>query len=213
MFVPGLTAEELIKEFEADFSNVMRVCDAKQVHVDKQVRKSRMFPMYFYTIITSTRKNRWIIWWEAQNRKNIGDLSIITFAAILNFQSGRYAFMRSFANKQPIYILYIPHFLCRYSLRAGIDLTGEELIKRFFKLNASYGFTIKKDIWFNVAKINVYGSTDEGIAMGVKLNSEKDIILFKTFITYDMMKGQQIEDFTLADETRREINEKDLTIE
>lgn len=212
MFVSSMKLDEFIKEFEIDMTNVLRVCNAKQVHFDKKVRKGTMFPMRASSLITTTRKNRWVIWWEARSRQNVGDYSIVTFAAILHFFDGRYAIMRGFSHDTPVYFLYTPHFFSRFAQRCDIALEGEELIKRYFKANASYGFTTKKDIWYNAAVVNVYGSSCEGIALGVQLNLKINIIFFRTFITYDMMKGQQIDDFTLAEETRKELNEKELTI-
>lgn len=48
--------------------------------------------------------------------------------------------------------------------------------------------------------------------MGTKLQSEHDVILFRTFITYDMCKGQQIESFAKAEEIRKENHEDTITL-
>ena len=52
----------------------------------------------------------------------------------------------------------------------------------------------------------VYGSTKEGVAMGVM--TVEGNVLFRTFVTYDMLKGEQIEKYTKNEEIRREIHEK-----
>ena len=117
--------------------------------------------------------------------------------------------MRSSYSSIPVYFIYTPHFFKRYAERFGVDETGEELIKRYFKLNSSYGFNFKRDDWFNISIENVYGSSSDGIAMGVRLNEKINVFLFKTFITYDMTKGKQIEDFSSAEELRQEMQARE----
>ena len=51
----------------------------------------------------------------------------------------------------------------------------------------------------------VYGSTKDGVAMGVLTNEGN--VLFRTFVTYDMLKGDQIETFTKNEQIRREIHD------
>lgn len=97
-------------------------------------------------------------------------------------------------------------------MRAGVNLTGIELIHRYFKMNPAYGFNIEKEVTGDMEKTNVYGSTTEGAALGVRLYTEHNIILFRTFITYDMCKGEQIESFAKADQFRREMHEEETTI-
>lgn len=103
---------------------------------------------------------------------------------------------------------FTPHFFQRYAQRTGIELTGVDLIHRYFKINPSYGFNVVPERIGDKEKTNVYGSTTEGVALGARLYTTNHIILFKTFITYDMCKGEQIEEFAKSNEIRKELHEE-----
>ena len=60
----------------------------------------------------------------------------------------------------------------------------------------------------DICRNHVYGSSLEGVAMGVKI-ANVNIILFKTFITYEMTKGKQISVFARNEEIRKEIYGKE----
>ena len=105
-------------------------------------------------------------------------------------------------------IVYPPHFFSRFAERMSLDVTGVNLIRRYFEKNNSYTFETEDElISDNLCRRNIYGSSLEGVAMGVEITGY-EIILFKTFITYDMTKGQQISLFARNEEIRREIHEK-----
>ena len=212
MYTATMTADELIDEFTADLPQVLSVSDVKQIKADKIISKSKMFPVYLHSFIKTKRKNDWIVLLEAKNKNYVGDNCLITLVSHFDVGAGRYAIMWSSHNGNPIHMIFNPHFFSRFSERAGINLTGIELIHRYFKKNPSYGFNVVPERFGNLEKVNVYGSTEEGIAMGVQLNTKHNIFFFRTFITYDMCKGKQIEDFARADEIRREIHEEEITI-
>lgn len=207
-----MTADELVNEFTADLPQVMSVSDAKQIKADKIIKKSKMFPVYLHAYIKTKRKNDWMILLEAKNNKYVGDDCLISLISHFDVGVGRYAMFWTSYKSTPIHIIFTPHFFKRFAERVGINLTGVELIHRYFKKNPSYGFSTASDYFGNMQKINVYGSTTEGIALGVQLNTKHNIILFRTFITYDMCKGKQIEDFARANEIRKEIHESETTI-
>ena len=212
MYTATMTADELVNEFTADLPQVMSVSDVKQIKADKIIKKSKMFPVYLHAYIKTNRKNDWMILLEAKNKKYVGDNCLISLISHFDVGSGRHAMFWTSYQGNPIHIIFTPHFFSRFAERVDINLTGVELINRYFKKNPSYGFSTSFDFFGNMQKINVYGSTTEGVAMGVQLNTKHNIILFRTFITYDMCKGQQIEDFARANEIRKEIHESETTI-
>lgn len=212
MYTETMTADELVEEFTADLPQVISVSDAKQVKADKIIKKSKMFPVYLHAYVKTKRKNDWIILLEAKNSKYVGDDCLISFISHFDLGAGRYAMFWTSYKNTPIHIIFTPHFFKRFAERVGLNLTGIDLIHRYFKKNPSYGFNTASDFFGNIQKINVYGSTTEGVAMGVQLNTKHNIILFRTFITYDMCKGKQIEDFARANEIRKEIHESETTI-
>lgn len=212
MYTATMTADELVNEFTADLPQVMSVSDAKQIKADKIIKKSKMFPVYLHAYIKTKRKNDWMILLEAKNNKYVGDDCLISLISHFDVGAGRYAMFWTSYQGNPIHIIFSPHFFKRFAERVDVNLTGVELIHRYFKKNPSYGFSTSSDYFGNMQKINVYGSTTEGVAMGIQLNTKHNIILFRTFITYDMCKGQQIEDFARANEIRKEIHESETTI-
>lgn len=212
MYTTTMTVDELINEFTADLPQILSISDAKQKKADKIIKKSQLFPVYLHAKIKTKRGNDWLLLIEAKNKKYVGDDCLTTMVSIPLLNGNRYAIMWSSIQGQSIHIIFTPHFFSRYSLRAGIDLKGEDLILRYFKINPSYGFNVVREIIDGNEKINVYGSTNEGVALGVRLFTDKYVVLFKTFITYDMCKGEQIENFAQAEQIRREIHEEMTTL-
>lgn len=212
MYTTTMTVDELINEFTADLPQILSISDAKQKKADKIIKKSQLFPVYLHAKIKTKRGNDWLLLIEAKNKKYVGDDCLMTMVSIPLLNGSRYAIMWSSIQGQSIHIIFTPHFFSRYSLRAGIDLKGEDLILRYFKINPSYGFNVMREIIDGNEKINVYGSTNEGVALGVRLFTDKYVVLFKTFITYDMCKGEQIENFAQAEQIRREIHEEMTTL-
>lgn len=200
MIVATMREEELIKEVLSDRATAFRFSDTKDQKFRRMVLKSAQLPVRSYCYYTSPIKNKWIILFEARGKKEIGDLCRITFVCVCNSSHGYYAFMPTITNGKQRLIMYPPHFFSRFATRCGIDLTGIDLIRRYFTLNSSYFFEIKKEKGYSEA----YGSCEEGVAMGVM--SGLGSVLFKTFITYDMTKGEQIQSFAENEKIRREIH-------
>lgn len=201
-----MTEAELLDEIKKDLPNVISISNNKDAKARRIIRKSVLFPVYLHSYVTTLRKNKWIILWEARNKKNVGDDSLISFVCYQETEHGRYAYMPTWANKKLILIIYPPHFFSRFAERMNMDLSGVELIKRYFEKNNSYAYEFGTA---DDSRQQIYGSSLEGIALGLR-NTEHDIILFKTFITYDMSKGAQIETFARNEEIRKEIHEKEI---
>lgn len=212
MYTQTMNVEEIIKEFNSDLPQVVAISDAKQSKVDKIVRKSAHYPVYLHSFVKTKRGNDWLILFEAKSKKNVGMNCLMTLVSIMNMKDGRYAIMWSTVFGRTQFIMFTPHFFSRFAQRVGIELTGMELIQRYFKINASYGFNKRKEIVGEMMKTNIYGSTVEGVALGVQLYTESNVILFRTFITYEMTKGEQIEAFAQAEEIRREMHEETISI-
>lgn len=196
MIVATMTEEELIKEVRSDMVNAFRFSDSKDQKFRRMVLKSTTFPVRSYCYYTSPKKNKWIILFEARSKKEIGDSCRFTFACAYNSAHGYYAVMPTTTNGTHHLIMYPPHFFSRFADRCGIELTGVDLIRRYFTLNPSYAFEIKEN--------EVYGSSEDGVAMG--LMSAKGSVLFKTFITYEMTKGEQVKVFAENEKIRKEIH-------
>lgn len=200
MILPTFSEQEMTNEYLADVREVLAFSDKLNGKWRRAVIKANRFPLYslphFYT---SRRKNRWVVLLEARGKKEHGELARITFVCVVNDKRGYYAIMQTFVGGAPVYLFYAPHFFARFRDRAGCAASGHELIAEFFRLNASYVFDVQPD--------GVSGSTAEGVAMGTL--TEKGNVLFKTFVTYDMLKGEQVAKFTRNEEIRKEIHESE----
>ena len=83
---------------------------------------------------------------------------------------------------------------------------GKKLITEYFIRNSSFVFDHKSTIYDNIKIIEVAASTNDGVGLGYVL-LEGDTFL-KTFITYEMLKGEQIEKYTENEKIRKEIHDK-----
>lgn len=206
MIVHTMTEAELFQEVKTDMVNAFKYSDAKDQKFRRMVIKSNRFPVYAHSIYTSPRKNIWLILFEARTKKEIGEDCRITFVTCYNSPHGYYSVMVSFVNNKPHLIMYPPHFFSRYAERCGINLSGIDLMIRYFKMNASYVYELKHvSLPNNLIRTEVYGSSKEGVAMGFR--SVGGNILFKTHITYDMTKGEQISKLSENEKVRQEIHE------
>lgn len=211
MLVTGMTGDEIFQEIKADFPNVLQLSDVKVTKVNKIIQKSVLFPIHVHSFVTTKRKNNWIILWEAKSKKHTGDKSLLTLICWQDTSIGKYVFMPSLDDNDMSLVIYPPHFFSRYAERTGLNLTGIDLIRQFFEKNANYGFDLKYEDSDGHPCYNIYGSCKEGVAMGLAV-PEKKLYLLKTFITYDMLKGEQIELFCENERIRREINESEFII-
>ncbi|MGL5682549.1 MAG: hypothetical protein ACRDDZ_05765 [Marinifilaceae bacterium] len=145
------------------------------------------------TGFTSPRKNKWFVWHEARNKNETGEYSRLTRFVVYDTHVGLHAILLSAYEGKQHLIFYPPHFFSRYAERCDINLTGIELIKRYFKLNAGYAFHFVTN-----SDGGLFGITDEGVGLGY--TTMQGDVLFKTFISHDMAKGDQEEIFRTCKE-------------
>lgn len=203
MIVHTMSEKEIFNELNTDMLSLLKFSDKMDSKYRRSVLKASRFPVYRQTFYTSPKNNKWILFFEARNKKEVGDESRLTFVTYVDSPHGFMVVMSSSLNGKRHLIFYPPHFFTRYRERLNIDLIGLDLIRNFFKYNSSYTFEFK-DNEFNT---EVFGSTKEGVALGVV--SEENNVLFKTFITYKMTKGEQVESFAKNEAIRQKIHENE----
>ena len=209
MIVSGMTYDEIITEVNKDVADVFELSCKKDAKIKRIVQKSQIFPVRLYSFVTSSNKNRWLLTWEAHSRKHVGDNILFAMVCIVNNRNGRIAIMPSFQNLQhPLFFIFLPHFFQRFAERMQIDATGEELIRRFFQFNANFSIDTRRQMISNTQSvIEATATSPEGISLGYQLAYGS--FFFKTFITCDMAKGEQIESFRES-ELRRETSHKEF---
>lgn len=206
MIIPTMTEAEIVAELDKDYRNAFRYSD----HVDKKFRrrviKSTRFPVRMCHEYVSPRKNHWLLLFEARSKKEILDNSRIALVCVFETAKGTFAAMGTFTGGKMHYVFYLPHFFSRYRSRfLQSDVNTKDLIARFFTENYSYVYGINEvKLDNNTVMKEVHGSTKEGVALGY-ISAEGNV-LFKTFITYEMLKGEQIAKFTENEKIRQEIH-------
>lgn len=204
-----MTENEVTKELTKDLGDLMRYADR---NFDKKFRRdvihATIFPIYRRYTWLSRNKNPWTTIYEARTKRDVGDLSKVTNFVTAEGGIGKYAYMPTFVNRHIMWIIFPPHFFSRYNERRKVGKFGQALYDSFFKLNASFVFEIKDVVSEDKQTMirEVYGSTAEGVAMGVMTVDGN--VLFRTFVTYDMLKGEQVEKYTKNEEVRKEMHEK-----
>lgn len=202
MIVPSMNYAEMIEEVRKDIPLVFDISDRKEHKVKRFIQKAALFPVRIHSQVTSPNKNRWLLTWEAHGRKHVGDDCLFAMVCLIQTGHGRIAVMPSFQEDGDLlFFVFLPHFFQRFASRMGLDMHSEDLIRRFFQYNVNFSIdTRRKSISDTKYAIEATGTSTEGVALGYQLQTGD--FFFKTFITYEMAKGDQIEKF-ISSEIRR----------
>ena len=185
MLITGMNPKELLKEASEDLKRVAAWFPKHYSIVERWIPKQKKLPAWYCTESKSARNNIWKCMWCIKNKRTRnGPLVEYT---IINGRFGRYVVKPQARQNGFTIMVFIPHFFKRYRerLKLGDKLTPEQLIRRYLRRNTS-GINTGKDL-------DVELTTKEGIALGNIIFHQ--LILIRTFITYDMAKGNQIKRF------------------
>lgn len=205
MIVPTMTELELKRELELDIENVANWEKRNENRFRRLVLKSKKFPVSTHYIYISPRKNRWIITLTALSKKDVGKYSLKGLVATYETNFGTHALVPSIVLDRQTIKFHPPHFFKRYKERMGLDLKGLDLIAEYFKRNNNYTYEIRDIVENGEPRVDFAGSTVDGVTLGYGTTGGN--ILTKTFITYDMLKGEQIETYMNNNEYRKEMAE------
>lgn len=201
-----MTESEISAELIADIPHILKHSDQKESKVRRKVLKASLFPVYAHSFYVSPRKNKWIVLYESASKKAVGDLGVVTFVCYYNTSHGLYAIMLTYIQDVKRFAFYTPHFFSRYAQRMCLNCTGIDLIVHFFTYNHSFSLSISSEQKDDGTKrLEAYASNRDGVGMGFV--TEHSNFLFKTFITYDMAKGEQIDVFAKSEQLRKEIHD------
>jgi hypothetical protein len=146
--------------------------------------------------------------WEAISKKSIGDDCNLIEVCIGETKAGKTAFFPIFINNEFFLMQFPPHFFARYAERMELEVSGEELIREYFGRNHSYGFTYHQEMIVKNCKVtHCYGTCHDGVCLGLT-SAKFPIMLMKTFVTHEMLKGEQIEEFAKIEKYRKEIHDR-----
>lgn len=207
MLTYAMTLEEMEKELTTDMFHLMRYLDHQENQYRRMVLKATRFPFRMKPVFyTSPRKNQWMVLTEVPSRKAVhSDDSKTTFVCMLNHSNGIFCFMPLFLDNKMWIMAYLPHFFSRYASRTGLTIHGKPLIQHYFTYNASYVYKVNEGTEDGKYAIRFAASSLHGVGLGLAFNQ---ILLFKTFLTYDMLRGEQAEIYLKNEKIRQEIHEK-----
>lgn len=207
MLTRSMTPKEMQREIAEDMKLIFEFLDHRENNYRRAVLKAKKFPLIFNPFwYKSPRKNTWLVLIEAPDRKALhSDMSKVTFVCLFTHENGIYCFMPTWVNGNMHTVVFVPHFFSRYASRTDSNLHGKELIAKYFKSNSSFVYDLKHGEFEGQKVIEVAGSTKHGVALGLVIEAG---VLFKTFVTYEMLKGEQIEKFIKNEKIRQEIHEK-----
>lgn len=162
----------------------------------KQINGLAKYPLYKWHVWYSPAKNKWNILKLATKRsdKKFGGHTVVYCER--NGEYGTDVFVvtddKTDAKGGSGYIImyYTPHFFSRYKERMKLELSGDALYRHYVMNNMSHEFKHDLDI-DNLDEDVIYtqGFSTDGVALGY--TTPCSIILFKTFITYDMLRLDQ----------------------
>lgn len=215
MIVETMTDSDIVQQMDLDMPEVKKKAADKLVVIGfrRQIIKATTFPISASPFVVATSlRNRWLVILRARSRKekNRPTLDHSTFVCLATFQEGVYAFVYSSLftpgkeHKNVGLSIFKPHFFARYKLRYELNETGIDLIGRYFVRNNSLYRDFQLPYTDEAPMIGrkVYGTSEQGIALGeVKSDTA---ILFRTYISYDMMYDGQIPEFTRSEILRRQ---------
>ena len=195
-----MTSIEARAEIMRDLPGVLRRVDMQDKRYRRAVIKATRFPFYFEVEFASKRGNRWVLFFEARSKRDMND-SRVSFVCLTDSRIGLHAFMPTTIDGDMFIVMYPPHFFSRYRDRFSPDLTGLPLIKRYFRHN--YNFSL--DFVARDGYKEIHAATKDGVALGVL--GVDNTFLFRTFVSFEMLKGEQVSRFAELASIRAEIHE------
>jgi hypothetical protein len=184
MIVPAMNLAELRKEIYKDFEIVERkslfvLKDLKKEHAP--LRQKRVIKVYDYF---SKFKNNWIFKWDVDKK-----VSISVYLAWYIGNRGLTAIQTY--TKSSTLLYYTSHYFKRYNERLKLEINDpKKLLHVFMHNHLAYQFQLLEEIAPGVWKFFAY--TKNGVALGTYIKSD-DCYKMNTFITHDMLKGNQLE--------------------
>ncbi len=189
LVVDNMTNLEMFAELVEDAPNVTVRLEHVLMKYRREILKRTRFPLVFKAEdYISPKKNHWFFIFRANSRKD-ADAPEINYACVADSKDGRYAFMVSRYNDETAILMFAPHLFHRYRerfLEGDTTLKGIDLIKYFFTRNKTFSSDESVE-----DKRVINTSCEDGVCLGEEM--DKNFIVQKTFLSYEMLRGRQID--------------------
>lgn len=200
MITSQMSYEELANEVAKDYVGVSEIMHKKIPDALKSLRRQNRFPSFLFSTVTSPRKNKWILIFFAKSKRRLKQALDSFLICVRETDHGKYVYrydLPASEGKVPGVTFYPPHFFSRYALRMGLELTGEDLIKRYFKANTAMRYNTDHLFLSEEERkelLNpVWYTSPDGISLGsVTVVPGMELFICKTFIPWNMCKKDQL---------------------
>lgn len=200
MIIDTMSFREIAKELNNDFDNEIYLKTIKLNNDSKYRRailKSTKKGLIKFKSISYTSKqgNKYIITPYTSGRSHYKKTKTLEFSYISTFYYKNSLFVAWYTTESktllPTIYFYTAHLFDRYGERflgKKFEMTDDNLGDFFVRNRA---ISMKGGFEHPKYKNHVFATFDEGVILGERI--DWDIMFFKTYITFDMLKGQQIE--------------------
>jgi len=189
-------------EKEAEYLKDMSVLEGRKPYIEKELRKKlkkgvKTFPHYEILDITTKYHNRYLWLFKFFDKKSLKLFNYQCKAfALLQGDGGIYVYS-CFENdfpKEMCSILIAPHFFSRYAKRTHQKFpTALDSIKTY--LSRNFPLIVKKSVAQDEetgsSEYTAFAPSTEGVGLGNFDPIYKGCTLLKTFISHDLLKGDQ----------------------
>ncbi len=200
MITAQMTYEELANEVVKDYEDVYMIMRKKIPDALKSLRSRNRFPAHLFSTVTSPRKNKWILIFFAKSKRRLKQYLDSFLICVRETEHGKYVYRYDLPTKEgslPGVTFYPPHFFSRYALRMGLELTGEDLIKRYFKTNTAMRYN-SDHLFLSEEEMKellnpVWYTSPDGVSLGsVTMVPGMELFICKTFVPWNMCKKDQL---------------------
>ena len=185
MLVPSMTMAEIRKEMEKDFPILQRKSLYMIQDLSRARKKSENKSYFEVNDYLSKYKNKWLykiafnakVFHTAYLAYYYNDIGLV---AIEPLPSHNYL------------IFYTTHFFKRYNERLHLNIVKPyDILRHYVEKHMSYNIKPVEELSQGMKK--VFGISSEGILLGT-YNDELRFYKMNTFLTSEMLKGNQIEE-------------------
>lgn len=189
MIVTTMTLPEVYHEVMRDYDSVKRRGNGAMKALESEVFRTKQFVTTRYIEYVSKTHNRWNIQVRT-SREHVG----FSYFIRSYDNKGLIAFnIIEDANRTKYLVKFTTHFFKRYNERMKLNETNmERLVRRYFKFNSNLDNKMGKITGFDDGTAQTYLPGNEGVSLGW-LDQEKHLLCIKTFVTNEMLKGEQID--------------------
>jgi hypothetical protein len=188
MYVESMSFEEIRREFDKEEPTLSKKIWLHSGHVLRQMRKSNMTRLDKFFEWTSPNKNKWTYHYTIDLTKPKPDQFFVYLYCIF-FTERSYAVL-SYAKDADRISYFTSHFFTRYVEREKIAQSNyHDVIRNFMNANTHFITSPGKKIF--EGKFDLFVQLKSGAGFG-SLHSAINLVEMRTYITNDMLKGDQV---------------------